>query len=139
MSNVNVNDNDNVNEIIINNSQEMIDEIIRFFNDEIMINIEDIYSIIDVIHRNNKRINDKLYLELENHKIIINDLSTKLDKYKISMNMIVQNNDTNRSIIRSIIDKIEKYEKNDHSNYYMINLFIAAIFIYINFLYLFIK
>lgn len=39
---------------IIDNTDEMMDEIIRFFNDEIMINIEDIYSIIDVIHINNK-------------------------------------------------------------------------------------
>ena len=115
---------------------------IRFFNDEIMINIEDIYSIIDVIHRNNKKINDKLYLELENHKIIINDLSVKLDKYKITINTIAQNNDVNRNILRYIIDKIEQNKKNGHNHYYyyyLINLFIGGIFIYINFLYLFIK
>ena len=126
--------------IIINNSDEMIDEIIRFFNDEIIINIEDIYSIIDVIHKNNKKINDKLHLELENHKIIIKDLSTKLDKYKITINTIAQNNDVNRNILRYIIDKIEKNEKNGHNHYYyLINLFIGGIVIYINFLYLFIK
>lgn len=119
---------------VITNPDEMMDEIIRFFNDEIMINIEDIYSIIDVIHRNNKKINDKLHLELENHKIIINDLSMKLDKYKITINTIAQNNDVNRNIIRYIIDKIEKNEKNGHNHYYyLINLFIGGIFIYINF------
>lgn len=125
---------------VITNHDEMMDEIIRFFNDEIMINIEDIYSIIDVIHRNNKKINDKLHLELENHKIIINDLSVKLDKYKNTINMIAQNNDVNQNILRYIIDKIEQNEKYRHNHYYyLINLFIGGIFIYINFLYLFIK
>lgn len=38
-----------------------------------IINIEDIFSIIDVINRNNRKINNNLYFELENHKIIINN------------------------------------------------------------------
>ena len=105
---------------IDNKNNEMMDEIIRFFNDEIMINIEDIFSIMDVINRNNKRINDKMSLELESHKIIINDLSTKLDKFKITTNMINLNNDTNKNILRIMmdrIDKIEKIERNDHSDW----------------------
>lgn len=63
-------------------------------------------SYIEII----KKINDKLHLELENHKIIINNLSMKLDKYKITINTIAQNNDVNRNIIRYIIDKIEQNE-----------------------------
>jgi hypothetical protein len=125
---------------INNNYQEMMNEIIRFFNDEIMINIEDIFSIIDIINRNNNKINNKIHLELENHKIIINDLSLKLDKFKISINSIILNNDTNKNILRSISEKIEKIEENENNNYYIIvNLCITGIVIYINFLYIYIK
>ena len=109
--------------------------------DEIMINIEDIFSIMDVINRNNKRISDKMSLEFESHKIVINDLSTKLDKFKITTNMINLNNDTNKNILRVMmdrIDKIEKIKRNDHY-YFIINFFIGVIVIYINFLYIYIK
>ena len=57
-----------------------------------IINIEDIFSIIDVINKNNKKINNNLYFELENHKIIINNFKTSID----SINL---NNDINKNII----------------------------------------
>ena len=97
---------------------------------EMMINIEDLFSIVDIINRNNNKINNKVHLELENHKIIINDLSLKLDKFKISINSI---------ILISLLDKIEKIGNNGNNYYYFIvNFCIAGIVIYINFLYIYI-
>lgn len=106
---------------------------------EMMINIEDLFSIVDIINRNNNKINNKVHLELENHKIIINDLSLKLDKFKISINSIILNNDRNKNILISLLDKIEKIENNGNNYYYFIvNFCIAEIVIYINFLYIYI-
>jgi len=103
---------------------------------EIMINIEDLFSIVDIINRNNNKINNKVHLELENHKIIINDLSLKLDKFKISINSIILNNDRNKNILISLLDKIEKIGNNYY--YFIVNFCIAGIVIYINFLYIYI-
>jgi hypothetical protein len=82
----------NLNSDIINkiseidyNSELFMDEIYNILNDNILINIEDIFSIIDIIHRNNKKINDHLYLELKNQKNIINDLSIELNQIKKSI------------------------------------------------------
>jgi hypothetical protein len=92
-----------------------------------------ILSIIDVINRNNKKINNNLYFELENHKIIINNFKNSID----SINL---NNDINKNIMTTIINKIDKLERNYKNIYFMINFIIVFIaFIYINLLYIYIK
>jgi len=53
-----------------------------------IINIEDIFSIIDVINRNNKKINNNLYFELENHKIIINKFKNSIDNINLNNDKI---------------------------------------------------